>query len=70
MVPRAGHGAASEGIGLMLLVSIAVLIWAYLLFGRGRFWQSGPVLPLKRPGAWPSVAVAVWCARSANNDDG
>jgi hopene-associated glycosyltransferase HpnB len=59
VVPRAGNGAAGEGIGLMLLASVAVLIWAYLLLGRGRFWRSGPVLPLERPGAWPSVAVVV-----------
>lgn len=43
----------------MLLASAAVLIWVYLLFGRGRFWQSTPVLPLRRPGASPSVAVVI-----------
>ena len=43
----------------MLPAVVALLIWAYLLLGHGRFWQSGPVLPLQRPVPEPSVAVVV-----------
>ncbi len=41
------------------LAAIAALTWAGLLLVRGRFWQSGPVLPLRRPAASPRVAVIV-----------
>ncbi len=45
--------------GMTLLAALSLLIWIYLLFGHGRFWQSGPVLPLRRPDATPAVAVVV-----------
>jgi hopene-associated glycosyltransferase HpnB len=41
------------------LAVLALLIWIYLLFGHGMFWQAGPVLPEARPAATPSVAVVV-----------
>ncbi len=44
---------------MLPLTALALLIWLYLLFGRGRFWQAGPVLPPGRAAAAPSVAVVV-----------
>ena len=44
---------------MLLLTTLAVLLWLYLLFGHGRFWQSAPELPPARPTATPSVAVIV-----------
>ena len=38
---------------------LAVLVWLYLLFARGIFWQAGPVLPTAYPATTPSVAVVV-----------
>ena len=43
-------------IGLAVL---ALLIWTYLLFAHGRFWQAGPVLPVAYPPSTPSVAIIV-----------
>ncbi len=28
------------------LAVLALLIWIYLMFARGTFWQAGPVLPV------------------------
>jgi hopene-associated glycosyltransferase HpnB len=44
---------------MTLLAALSLLIWIYLLAAHGRFWQSGPVLPLRRPDAAPAVAVVV-----------
>jgi hopene-associated glycosyltransferase HpnB len=44
---------------MLLLTAFALLIWLYLLFGHGRFWQAGPVLPRDRAAAAPSVVVVV-----------
>jgi hopene-associated glycosyltransferase HpnB len=41
----------------MLLLSCA--IWLYLLIGHGRFWQSGPSLPIVPPRAMPAVTIVV-----------
>jgi hopene-associated glycosyltransferase HpnB len=41
------------------LAVLALLIWIYLLFAHGRFWQSGPVLPVGYPLTTPSVAIVV-----------
>ena len=38
---------------------LALLLWLYLLFARGIFWQAGPVLPTAYPATTPSVAVVV-----------
>lgn len=36
------------------LAALALLVWAYLLAGHGRFWQSGPSLAPARPDSFPS----------------
>ena len=41
------------------LAILSLLIWIYLLFAHGKFWQSGPVLPLRVPATTPAVAVVV-----------
>jgi hopene-associated glycosyltransferase HpnB len=41
------------------LAGIACLIWAVLLFARGRFWQMGPTLAPARPSAAVPVAIVV-----------
>lgn len=39
--------------------ALAALVWLYLLFGHGRFWQAGPVLAPQHPPAAPPAAVVV-----------
>jgi hopene-associated glycosyltransferase HpnB len=47
------------------LAILALLIWIYLIFGHGTYWQAGPVLPPADPAAvassepGPSVAIVV-----------
>ena len=41
------------------LAVLALLIWIYLLFGHGRFWQAGPVLAVAWPLTAPAVAIVV-----------
>ena len=53
MVPRQRDDSVT---GLALL---SALVWLYLLFGHGRFWQAGPILAPRRPLAAPPVAVVV-----------
>jgi hopene-associated glycosyltransferase HpnB len=44
----------------MILPSLlALLIWVYLLAAHGRFWQAGPVLPVRVPGTTPAVVIVV-----------
>jgi hopene-associated glycosyltransferase HpnB len=38
---------------------LVALVWLYLLFARGQFWQAGPVLPMRQPAATPPVAIVV-----------
>ncbi len=38
---------------------LSLLIWLYLLAGHGRFWQSAPELPMRRPTVTPTVAIVV-----------
>jgi len=38
---------------------LALIIWAYLFFARGRFWRSGPQLPPAKPAQLPSVDIIV-----------
>ena len=33
----------------MMLVTLSLIIWLYLLFGHGYFWQEGPYLPKSNP---------------------
>lgn len=42
---------------MTVLAALALFIWVYLLFGRGGFWHSGPVLPLLRPHGAPSAEI-------------
>jgi hopene-associated glycosyltransferase HpnB len=51
---------------MTVLAALSLIIWLYLWFGHGGFWQSGPVLPAVRPGEMtplgrgaPSVAIIV-----------
>ncbi|MFO1027727.1 MAG: glycosyltransferase [Acetobacteraceae bacterium] len=44
---------------MTLLAVLSLLIWLYLLLLHGRFWQSGPELPRRRPATAPPVAVVV-----------
>lgn len=41
------------------LTWIALFVWLYLIFGHGRFWQSGPVLPARKPSGYLPVTVVV-----------
>jgi hopene-associated glycosyltransferase HpnB len=41
------------------LAVLALVVWLYLAFAHGRFWQAGPVLPVAHPASFPSVAVVV-----------
>jgi hopene-associated glycosyltransferase HpnB len=41
------------------LAILALLIWIYLVFAHGTFWQSGPVLLVAYPVTAPSVAIVV-----------
>ena len=44
---------------MTFLAVLVLLIWIYLLFGHGAFWQAGPVLPTAYPTTAPAVAVVV-----------
>jgi hopene-associated glycosyltransferase HpnB len=44
---------------MTVLAALSLLIWLYLLLLHGRFWQFGPTLPRRAPGATPAVAVVV-----------
>ncbi len=54
MVPRKRDAA-----GMTILAVLALMIWIYLIFARGRFWRAGPVLSVAYPLTTPSVAVIV-----------
>ena len=45
--------------GMTGLAVLALALWMYLLFARGRFWQAGPVLAVGYPLTTPSVAIVV-----------
>ncbi len=42
-----------------LLAGLSLATWATLIAGRGRFWQSGPIAPVRASEAGPAVAVVV-----------
>jgi len=44
---------------MITLAILTLVIWLYLLFARGTFWQAGPELPVASPATTPSVAVVV-----------
>jgi hopene-associated glycosyltransferase HpnB len=41
------------------LAILALLIWIYLMFAHGGYWQAGPILPVANPVAAPAVAIVV-----------
>ncbi len=41
------------------VAALALLAWAYLLLGHGRFWQAGPVLRPAYPAGAPAVDVVI-----------
>jgi hopene-associated glycosyltransferase HpnB len=41
------------------LAALAFAIWLYLILLHGRFWQAGPVLPVRTALAGPPVAIVV-----------
>ncbi len=45
--------------GMTGLAVLALGLWMYLLFARGRFWQAGPVLAVGYPLTAPLVAIVV-----------
>jgi hopene-associated glycosyltransferase HpnB len=42
-----------------MIVSLALLVWLYLVFLHGDFWKSAPELPPALPGALPSVDIVI-----------
>ena len=44
---------------MTVLAVLALLTWAYLLLGHGRFWSAGPSLAPAVPNACPAVDVVV-----------
>jgi glycosyltransferase involved in cell wall biosynthesis len=44
---------------MTLLATLSLMVWLYLLLGRGRFWQAGPVLQARLSPAYPPVAVVI-----------
>ncbi len=42
-----------------MIVWLSLLVWLYLFFLHGRFWESGPELRPARPLAWPDVDIVV-----------
>jgi hopene-associated glycosyltransferase HpnB len=44
---------------MTLLAACSLAIWVYLLFGHGRFWQAGPVLPQAPGHGGPAVTIVV-----------
>lgn len=54
---------------MTFLAVVALLIWLYLIFARGRFWQAGPVLPLGYAANTPPVAIVVPARDEAENID-
>lgn len=44
---------------MTVLAAAALLAWAYLLMGHGRFWQAGPALAAAAPRTAPAVDVVI-----------
>ncbi len=42
-----------------VIICAAFLVWVYLFFFHGRFWESGPELPASLPGELPDVDIVV-----------
>ncbi|MEP6884431.1 MAG: glycosyltransferase [Gammaproteobacteria bacterium] len=48
-----------EPAAAAMIAVLSLLIWIYLCFAHGRFWQSGPQLPAAAPLQFPDVDVVV-----------
>ncbi len=42
-----------------MIVLFSLLVWLYLFFSHGRFWQSGPELPAALPAELPDVDIII-----------
>jgi hopene-associated glycosyltransferase HpnB len=42
-----------------LIAFISLLIWLYLFFAHGRYWESAPELPPATPSAFPDVDIVI-----------
>jgi hopene-associated glycosyltransferase HpnB len=42
-----------------MIALVSLLIWLYLVFAHGRFWQSAPELPPATPAEFPDVDIIV-----------
>jgi hopene-associated glycosyltransferase HpnB len=42
-----------------MIVLLALLIWIYVFFAHGSYWQSGPQLPAATPPQFPQVDIVV-----------
>jgi hopene-associated glycosyltransferase HpnB len=42
-----------------MIAFLALLIWLYLFFLHGKFWESGPELPPAIPSAFPDVDIVI-----------
>lgn len=54
MVPREWHAEV-----MTTLAVLSLIIWLYLIFLHGQFWQAGPVLTARVPASAPPVAIVV-----------
>src|ERR1039458_7920441 len=50
---------ATEAAAAAMIVLLALLIWIYLFFAHGGYWQSGPELPAATPPQFPQVDIVV-----------
>jgi hopene-associated glycosyltransferase HpnB len=44
---------------MLSLAGLSLAIWAFLLFGHGRFWQSGPMLAPVLPAEAPAITIVI-----------
>jgi hopene-associated glycosyltransferase HpnB len=44
---------------MILVASLSLAIWVYLLLGHGKFWQAGPILEAALPSDHPPVVIIV-----------
>ncbi len=44
---------------MITLTALALIIWFYLVFLHGQFWQAGPILTPRVPARTPPVAIVV-----------
>ena len=56
------RGSGAEGMSGMIAF-LALLIWLYLFFLHGRFWESGPELRAGAAGGIARMWIS-WCRRA------